>query len=148
MSGLDLHLSDAALDALAAQVADRLGPRSGAVAFNVQQAAKACGLSAKTITRAIDRGELPASRVGTRWVVLRTDLEGWLAARRHIVPEAPRPSAPPAAEPVGSFRARLPQATNGRRQRKAARATRQRPRARPNRSNLMSTAHATPHVRT
>jgi excisionase family DNA binding protein len=82
--GLDLHLGEDALDRLADAVADRVADRLGAgtVALNLRQAAVACGVSTKTLLRAISAGELQASRVGNRWVLLRADLETWLTAHR------------------------------------------------------------------
>ncbi|PKL75097.1 MAG: hypothetical protein CVV27_17135, partial [Candidatus Melainabacteria bacterium HGW-Melainabacteria-1] len=50
------------------------------VAFSVNESAESCGLSAKTVWQKIHSGELRAARVGSRVLVLRSDLEAWLSS--------------------------------------------------------------------
>lgn len=45
--------------------------------LTVQEAAHERGCAARTIQRAIERGRLPAFRVGRAWVIARADLEQW-----------------------------------------------------------------------
>lgn len=54
----------------------------GKVALNVKEAAYACGLCERVIRDAIRTGMLPVSRIGTRILILRTDLVAWIASRR------------------------------------------------------------------
>ncbi|GAA5153788.1 hypothetical protein GCM10023340_36340 [Nocardioides marinquilinus] len=62
-------------------------PQDGALAYSVDQAAHLCGLSSKSIQRAIKSGELRAKRTNRsahgeppsgRILILRSDLETWL----------------------------------------------------------------------
>jgi excisionase family DNA binding protein len=46
------------------------------------QAATLAGTSARTIQRAIEAGQLPASRAGGRWLITRTDLDRYRSRRR------------------------------------------------------------------
>ncbi len=48
------------------------------LALNVTQAAQLLGIDRKTATALIHRGELPAFRIGTRWLVSRSKLEEWI----------------------------------------------------------------------
>ena len=72
--------------------------------------ARRCGLSRRAVYRAIERGDLRASRVCSRLRVRPADLTDWLdrnrvepeAARR---PQAPKPPPPPHAR--GSLRSLL-----------------------------------------
>lgn len=50
------------------------------IAYTVQQAAEACGVSPDTIRRAIRAKDLPARYPTTRPVILKSDLESWLLA--------------------------------------------------------------------
>ena len=62
----------------------RVGPRPGGIdLLTVDQVAERCHVSTKTVRRAIDRGELRASRLATRgaWVVRAGDFEAWLDLR-------------------------------------------------------------------
>ena len=52
------------------------------VAFTVEEAAAACGVSPRTVYEARTAGHLIGSRLGKRWVFTRTDLERWVAGRR------------------------------------------------------------------
>ena len=118
------QLDDADLDHLADRLADRMAAQvgSGSLAMNMRQAAAACGLSTKTLGRAIAAGELPASRVGTRQLILRADLEAWLLARRSV-PQLrnPQPTSPPApTTSVGSLRVLYDQSNKRKRPRTAA----------------------------
>ena len=48
-----------------------------------QQVADACQLSARTVLRAIERGDLRASKLAIRggWRIVPTDVDAWLVAR-------------------------------------------------------------------
>jgi excisionase family DNA binding protein len=48
--------------------------------LTVEEVARICGLSEWAIRRAIDDGELRASKLRSRWRVRPEDLEGWLEA--------------------------------------------------------------------
>jgi excisionase family DNA binding protein len=61
-----------------------------------QQVADACQLSTRTVVRAIERGELRASKLALRggWRILPTDVDDWLLARsnrRRDPPDGQRP---------------------------------------------------------
>jgi excisionase family DNA binding protein len=61
-----------------------------------QQVADACQLSARTVARAIERGELRASKLAVRggWRIVPTDVDAWLQARsnrRRDPPDGERP---------------------------------------------------------
>lgn len=51
--------------------------------MNIRQLAETLGVSTKTVMRAIDAGELRASKLAARgcWVVQRDDVFAWLDAR-------------------------------------------------------------------
>lgn len=61
--------------------------------ISLKAAATALGCSTRTLRRAIDAGELRASKLATRgcWVVQREDLVAWIDARANI---AARPITP------------------------------------------------------
>ena len=48
------------------------------MAFNLSETARLLGLDRKTVTALIHREELPAFRVGSRYLVSRSALEQWL----------------------------------------------------------------------
>jgi excisionase family DNA binding protein len=52
------------------------------LAYSVEDAAKQLSVSAQSIRRLIDRGELKARRVGTRVIVPKNELERWLEGSR------------------------------------------------------------------
>lgn len=52
-----------------------------ALAYTIQGAADACGVSVDVIRRAVRAKELPVRYPTTRPVVLRSDLEAWLSAQ-------------------------------------------------------------------
>lgn len=61
-----------------------------------QQVADACQLSPRTVIRAIERGELRASKLAVRggWRIVPSDVDAWLAARsnrRRDPPDGERP---------------------------------------------------------
>src|ERR1700760_669586 len=59
--------------------------------LTVAEIAKTLKLNQQTVRNIIDRGELPALRVGERRVrVLRSDLDAFLAERRRITQRSPR----------------------------------------------------------
>ncbi|EXL06670.1 helix-turn-helix domain-containing protein [Aquamicrobium defluvii] len=53
--------------------------QNDAVAYSVADAARVSGMGRSTVYNAISAGELKARKLGKRTVVLRTDLEEWLA---------------------------------------------------------------------
>src|SRR3954447_19876673 len=67
--------------------------------LTVDQVAERCHVSTKTVRRAIDRGELRASRLATRgaWVVRATDFEAWLDLRAN---RPRRPAEAPVRTPT------------------------------------------------
>ena len=54
-----------------------------------------CGLSRKAVYRAIERGELRASKLCSRLRITPEDIDSWIEANK-IEPTAPRKEAPPA----------------------------------------------------
>ena len=66
-----------------------------------EQVARRCGLSRKAVYRAIERGELPASKLCSRLRIRAEDVEEWIAANE---------VAPRAAASVPAWQA---SATNG-----------------------------------
>ena len=48
------------------------------MAFNLSETARLLGLDRKTVTALVHREELPAFRVGSRYLVSRSALEQWL----------------------------------------------------------------------
>jgi excisionase family DNA binding protein len=73
------------------------------------EVASLCGYSRKAIYGAIERGELRATKRGSRWRISADDLRAWLEegvpapASREAIPR--RNTLPPAPLPRGSFRA-------------------------------------------
>jgi excisionase family DNA binding protein len=53
-------------------------------ALSRSEAADLLGVSGKTIERMINRGELPGFRVGSRWRVLRRDMEAYVERQRAV----------------------------------------------------------------
>jgi excisionase family DNA binding protein len=45
------------------------------------------GVPSATVLRLLRTGEVPAVRIGSRWLIRRADLEGWVA---RLVPEGAR----------------------------------------------------------
>jgi excisionase family DNA binding protein len=52
------------------------------LAYSVEDAAKQLSVSAQSIRRLIDRGELKARHVGTRVIIPKNELERWLEGSR------------------------------------------------------------------
>lgn len=67
-----------------------------------EEVAEACGLSRRAVYRAIERGELPASRLCSRLRIRRNDLDVWIDVSR--VEPAPRQEwrRPLTQTPVGA----------------------------------------------
>lgn len=64
---------------------------SGDGFLTVDEVAAMLRLNPQTIRNMIDRGELPAVRVGSRRVrVVRSDLDAFLAERRRVTKKSPR----------------------------------------------------------
>jgi len=53
----------------------------GKIALSIAESAAACGLCERTISDAIRTGELPAARIGTRILILRSTLVLWIESR-------------------------------------------------------------------
>jgi excisionase family DNA binding protein len=51
------------------------------VAYSRREVAELTSLSFETVRRAINRGDLPAKKVGRRVLVLAKDLDAWLDAQ-------------------------------------------------------------------
>ena len=49
------------------------------VALNLGQAADALGVSIPTMRQLVNRGDFPAFRLGSRWLIPRSALEDWAA---------------------------------------------------------------------
>jgi excisionase family DNA binding protein len=47
--------------------------------LSVVDAARACGISERTVRELIARGDLPVVRIGRRVLIVRTQLEAWLS---------------------------------------------------------------------
>ncbi len=53
----------------------------GRIAVSVAEAAIACGVCERTISDAIRAGVLPAARIGSRILILRSSLVEWIKSR-------------------------------------------------------------------
>lgn len=71
----------------------------GSALLSPEDVAVQCALSRKTVYRAIERGDLRASRLGSRIRVRPEDVDAWI--ERHVIPV---PSAPSSRARLG-FRA-------------------------------------------
>jgi excisionase family DNA binding protein len=65
--------------------------------LTVEEVARICGLSEWAIRRAIDDGELPASKLRSKWRIRPTDLEAWFESglnqpRTEVASRNPLPS--------------------------------------------------------
>lgn len=49
----------------------------GSITLNLTQAADALGVSAPTMRCLVRRGDFPAFKIGSRWMISRTALEEW-----------------------------------------------------------------------
>jgi|TARA_Y100000031_G_C7947318_1_gene259881 excisionase family DNA binding protein len=56
-------------------------------AMTVEQTAKFLGIGRSMAYEAARSGELPARRIGTRWIIPVGELERWMAASSHDVPQ-------------------------------------------------------------
>ena len=76
--------------------------------LRVSEAAELAGLSTRAIYRAIERGELRASRLCSRLRIPRAAFDEWIE-RSTVRPAEPpaAPAPPPPPMPAGSFRALL-----------------------------------------
>jgi excisionase family DNA binding protein len=76
-----------------------------------EEVADFCGYSRKAIYRAIERGELRATKRCSRWRIWADDLQRWLETGVPARPERPRPHGARGPSPTpsrrGSFRALL-----------------------------------------
>ena len=70
-----------------------------------EDVARQCGLSRRAVYRAIERGELRASRLCSRLRIRPEDLDAWIDANR--VEPAVRVGAPPALAPARNGLRRL-----------------------------------------
>jgi excisionase family DNA binding protein len=75
------------------------------------EVASVCGYSRKAIYRAIERGELRATKRCSRWRISAEDLERWLVEGLHVVDNSSGTTRaralPPVSVPRGSFNALL-----------------------------------------
>jgi len=71
-----------------------------------EDVAMQCGLSRKAVYRAIDRGELPASKLCSRLRIKPADLEAWVDGNR-LQAEATRPALPTRVPAANGLRALL-----------------------------------------
>ncbi|MBI3964772.1 MAG: helix-turn-helix domain-containing protein, partial [Chloroflexi bacterium] len=53
-------------------------------AYRPADAAKALGISRSKLYELLQRGELPAKKVGSATLIRRVDLEAWLAAQPEV----------------------------------------------------------------
>lgn len=77
--------------------------------LTVTEVAERCQLSAKTVYRAIERGEIAAHRICSRIRVRESEIEAWITRSRVVTEATPLHRIPvtrPAA-PAGSLRALL-----------------------------------------
>lgn len=52
------------------------------ISYTVNEAVKACGLGRTTIYELIKAGELKPAKIGTRTLILRSDLEGLIERKK------------------------------------------------------------------
>lgn len=71
-----------------------------------EDVAMQCGLSRKAVYRAIERGELPASKLCSRLRIKPSDLDAWVEGSR-LQPERTRPALPTRAPAANGLRALL-----------------------------------------
>lgn len=64
-----------------------------AALLSPEDVARLCGLSRKTVYRAVERGELQAFRLCSRLRIRREDVDAWLAASIVVPASAPLPPA-------------------------------------------------------
>jgi excisionase family DNA binding protein len=76
------------------------------------EVAAICGLSRKAVYRAIERGELRASRLCSRLRVTPEDLDRWIDASQ-VEPTAPPQPPPPRAPAPNGLRALLREPGSG-----------------------------------
>lgn len=79
--------------------------------LTADEVASVCGYSRKAIYRAIERGELRATKRCSRWRIAAEDVERWLEEGVHVVDNGSGPTRARALPPVtllrGSFGALL-----------------------------------------
>lgn len=82
LAELDAETLDALADLLAPRLADRLGDHDDAprIGYTIASLAADLGVSAKTVRGAVHRGELPAVRRGSRYVIAADAAQAWIAA--------------------------------------------------------------------
>jgi excisionase family DNA binding protein len=82
MSGIDLHLSDEALDQLAALVAERLGGGAGPEPWvGVREAAQHLGCRPQRIYNLVHERAIPHRKDGSRLLFRLSELDTWLESR-------------------------------------------------------------------
>lgn len=59
-----------------------MGADSDAAFLSAEAVAEQCGLSRRAVYRAIERGELPASRLCSRLRIRLADFDAWIASNR------------------------------------------------------------------
>lgn len=80
------------MDATMAKPADLAAALAGKVALSAPEAARALGLAEGTVRLLIRRGEIPAKRVGGRWIVPVRGLHEWAGDLSEV--ESPWKGAP------------------------------------------------------
>ena len=73
---------------------------NGPVLLSPEQVATTCGLSRRAVYRAIERGELPATKLCSRLRIVLDDFESWLAANRVEPVTQTLPSREPSSLPA------------------------------------------------
>ncbi|MPL66015.1 hypothetical protein SDC9_11683 [bioreactor metagenome] len=63
----------------------------GKIALTISESAYACGVCDRTIRDRVKRGEIPAARVGSRILILRSNLIAWLEGITDTSGELVRP---------------------------------------------------------
>jgi excisionase family DNA binding protein len=109
-------LDDSALDRLAARLAPRIAQlaataddRAVPAVITVERAAGAIGVSSRAIRAAISRGDLPARKVGNRWLIVGENLallgtpEGRSATRTDARRARPLSRRTPMADAVAAL---------------------------------------------
>lgn len=73
--------------------------------LSVDDVAQIAKLSAKTVRRAIDRGELVAHKVCGRWRIRESDFEAWIERGRFVAARETSPKTPANCDARGSIAA-------------------------------------------
>ncbi|HQY88961.1 MAG TPA: helix-turn-helix domain-containing protein [Tepidisphaeraceae bacterium] len=55
--------------------------------MNVGRVARVCGVSVRTVKRWIKGRQIPAFKIGSAWMIDKSDLDSWLTSKRVDVKE-------------------------------------------------------------